>query len=87
MRKVQGHLLEGLGFMVWGPPYAPTVLPTVLSMDDPNPGFARHSVKKVDIRLPGKGNSNSRGARPVYSFRCLSGLGPVGPGTPAGAFL
>ena len=21
---------------------------------------------KVDIRLPGKGNSNSRGARPVY---------------------
>ena len=25
--------------------------------------------RKVDIRLPGKGNSNSRGARPVYSFR------------------
>jgi len=25
------------------------------------------SVRKVDIRLPGKGNSNSRGARPVYS--------------------
>ena len=24
---------------------------------------------EVDIRLPGKGNSNSRGARPVYSFR------------------
>ena len=24
---------------------------------------------KVDIRLPEKGNSNSRGARPVYSFR------------------
>ena len=23
-------------------------------------------VRKVDIRLPGKGNSNSRGARPVY---------------------
>ena len=22
--------------------------------------------RKVDIRLPGKGNSNSRGARPVY---------------------
>ena len=26
-------------------------------------------TRKVDIRLPGKGNSNSRGARPVYSFR------------------
>ena len=26
-------------------------------------------ARKVDIRLPGKGNSNSRGARPVYSFR------------------
>ena len=26
-------------------------------------------IRKVDIRLPGKGNSNSRGARPVYSFR------------------
>ena len=25
--------------------------------------------RKVDIRLPGQGNSNSRGARPVYSFR------------------
>ena len=25
--------------------------------------------RKVDIGLPGKGNSNSRGARPVYSFR------------------
>ena len=25
--------------------------------------------RKVDIRLPGKGNSNSRGARPVYLFR------------------
>ena len=24
---------------------------------------------KVDISLPGKGNSNSHGARPVYSFR------------------
>ena len=24
---------------------------------------------KVDIRLPGKENSNSRGARPVYLFR------------------
>ena len=23
-------------------------------------------TKKVDIRLPGKGNSNSHGARPVY---------------------
>jgi hypothetical protein len=26
-------------------------------------------LRKVDIRLPGKRNSNSRGARPVYSFR------------------
>ena len=26
-------------------------------------------IRKVDTRLPGKGNSNSRGARPVYSFR------------------
>ena len=25
--------------------------------------------RAVDIRLPGKGNSHSRGARPVYSFR------------------
>jgi len=23
-------------------------------------------TRKVDIRLPGKGNSNSHGARPVY---------------------
>ena len=29
----------------------------------------RKGTRKVDIRLPGKGNSNSRGARPVYSFR------------------
>ena len=28
-----------------------------------------HISRKVDIRLPGRGNSNSRGARPVYSFR------------------
>ena len=26
----------------------------------------RSVARKVDIRLPGKGNSNSRGARPVY---------------------
>ena len=25
------------------------------------------STRKVDIRLPGKGNSNSHGARPVFS--------------------
>jgi hypothetical protein len=25
-------------------------------------------LRKVDIRLPGKGNSNSGGARPDYSF-------------------
>ena len=29
----------------------------------------RAEVMKVHIRLPGKGNSNCRGARPVYSFR------------------
>ena len=27
------------------------------------------TCRKVDIRLPGKGNSNFRSARPVYSFR------------------
>jgi len=36
-------------------------------------GFLEHKVphrfRKVYIRLPGKGDSNSRGARPVYSFR------------------
>jgi len=26
----------------------------------------RDAPRKVDIRLPGKGNSNSHGARPVY---------------------
>ena len=31
--------------------------------------LSTHSLRKVDIRLPGNGNSNSRGARPVYSFR------------------
>ena len=29
----------------------------------------REACRKADIRLPGKGNSNSRGARPAYSFR------------------
>ena len=28
--------------------------------------FAAACDRKVDIRLPGKGNSNSHGARPVY---------------------
>ena len=31
--------------------------------------LSANSGGKVDIRLPGKGNSKSRGARPVYSFR------------------
>jgi len=31
----------------------------------PSPSHAE-SVRKVDIRLPGKGNSNSHGTRPVY---------------------
>jgi hypothetical protein len=26
----------------------------------------RRAIRKVDIRPPGKGNSNSHGARPVY---------------------
>ena len=54
--------------------------------DAPRPGdladdveaFSDPSAGKVDIRLAGKGNSSSRGARPVYSFRGLGGLGPVG---------
>jgi hypothetical protein len=25
-----------------------------------------HAARKIDIRLPGKGNSNFHGARPVY---------------------
>ena len=29
------------------------------------PTLVKHA-RKVDIRIPGKGNSNSRGARPVY---------------------
>ena len=29
-------------------------------------GEVRRRTRKVDIRLPGKGNSNSHGARPVY---------------------
>ena len=29
----------------------------------------RRLSRKVDMRLPGKGNPNSRGARPLYSFR------------------
>ena len=35
---------------------------------DLRPGFgvSGFTSKKVDIRLPGKGNSNSHGARPVY---------------------
>ena len=28
--------------------------------------MSRNECRKVDIRLPGKGNSNSRGARPVF---------------------
>ena len=42
------------------------------------PGTARTfraspAVRKVDIRLPGKGNSNSHGARPVYFTEMCSG--------------
>ena len=29
-------------------------------------GFSLPAQMKVDVRLPGKGNSNSHGARPVY---------------------
>ena len=29
-------------------------------------GGGVHEFRKVDIRLPGKGDSNSHGARPVY---------------------
>ena len=51
--------------------------PFLFKVDDAGAKLSTCS-RKVDIRLPGKGNSNSRGARPVYSFRCSSGLGPVG---------
>ena len=30
------------------------------------PAEVEDVTRKVDIRLPGKGNSNSHGARPVY---------------------
>jgi len=33
------------------------------------PSLLHLQLEKVDTRLPGKGKSNSRGARPVYSFR------------------
>jgi len=31
-------------------------------------GLGSHKTRKVDVRLPGKGNSNSHGARPVYQI-------------------
>ena len=40
-----------------------------LTVGAPAVGWDAVRVGKVDKRLPGKGNSNSRGARPVYSFR------------------
>ena len=43
--------------------------------DDPSRGFV---ARKVDIRLPGKGNPNSHAARPDHSMMVRSGFGPAG---------
>ena len=40
-----------------------------IGADPVDPPEMSDGTRKVDIRLPGKGDLNSRGARPVYSFR------------------
>ena len=61
-----GGLGDGMGkcdgVRVYGATLAPPPPP-------PPESDKRKGTGKVDIRLPGKGNSNSCGARPVYSFR------------------
>ena len=52
-----GFGIWGLGFGVWGLGCALTV---------PAAEHLRETTRKVVIRLPGKGNSNSHGARPVH---------------------
>ena len=43
-------------------------VPVCAEHDRDGPKGEARLLRKVDTRLPGKGNSNSRGARPVYSF-------------------
>ena len=38
------------------------------SNDDVHHHDPHHETKKVDVRLPGKGNSKSHGARPVHQI-------------------
>ena len=47
---------------------------------DSNRGYQHETVtRKVDVRLPGKGNSNSHGTRPVHLIiTMISGFGPAG---------
>ena len=71
-----GGLGEGMGkcdgVWVYGATLAPPPLPPPPQSDK------KKGIRKVDIRLPGKGNSNSHGARPVYKNRLENGFGPVG---------
>jgi len=44
------------------------VVPSLLGSDDSSNGLIDFAgpARKVDVRIPGKGNSNSHGARPVH---------------------
>ena len=60
--------VEGLGLLSYSLP-----LPLPLSLSIPfshspvgRVSWVLYTTRKVDIRLPGKGNSNSHGARPVH---------------------
>jgi len=49
-----GFRVQGSGFRVQGSGFRA------------QEGMCKVDVRKVDVRLPGKGNSNSHGARPVH---------------------
>jgi len=56
-----GFRVQGSGFRVRGPGAEEVSIALVVVLRPPCP-----APRKVDVRLPGKGNSNSRGARPDH---------------------
>ena len=61
---------EGCWVRTRAPRYPCTPLAKCTSVAGRGAGWSEGvGIRKVGTRLPGKGNSNSRGAGPVYSFR------------------
>jgi len=62
--RVQSSRVHGLEFGVQG--LGRRIFHGRLGIGVGGSGFRVHLGRKVDIRLPGEGNSNSHGARSVY---------------------